>query len=58
LYSLGYCPTNSIIEAAMSQTVGSILEATLKRESHAAEFIQAIQEVVQALERVIGRNSQ
>jgi len=42
----------------MSQTVGSILEATLKRESHAAEFIQAIQEVVQALERVIGRNSQ
>ncbi|XP_058743570.1 uncharacterized protein LOC131616294 isoform X2 [Vicia villosa] len=36
---------------------GSILEATLKRDPHEVEFIQAVQEVVQALERVIGKNS-
>lgn len=42
----------------MSKTAGSILEATLKRDPHEAEFIQAVQEVVQALERVIGKNSQ
>ncbi|WJX86340.1 glutamate dehydrogenase (NADP(+)) [Trifolium repens] len=36
---------------------GSILEATLKRDPHEVEFIQAVQEVVQALERVIGKNA-
>ncbi|WVZ24242.1 hypothetical protein V8G54_002786 [Vigna mungo] len=48
---------NSIIELAMSKTAGSILEATLKRDPHEFEFIQAVQEAVQALERVIAKNS-
>ena len=48
---------NSIIEVAMSKTAGSILEATLKRDPHEVEFIQAVQEAVQALERVIAKNS-
>lgn len=47
-----------MIEAVMSKTVGSILKATVKRDSHEAEFIQAVHEVVQDLERVIGKNSQ
>ena len=41
----------------MSKTAGSILEATLKRDPHEVEFIQAVQEAVQALERVIAKNS-
>ncbi|KAI5422711.1 hypothetical protein KIW84_045940 [Lathyrus oleraceus] len=45
------------VKAVMSKTAGSILEATLKRDPHEVEFIQAVQEVVQALERVIGKNS-
>ncbi|KOM27421.1 hypothetical protein LR48_Vigan406s023100 [Vigna angularis] len=40
----------------MSKTAGSILEATLKRDPHEVEFIQAVQEAVQALERVIAKN--
>jgi len=48
---------NSINELAMSKTAGSILEATLKRDPHEFEFIQAVQEAVQALERVIAKNS-
>jgi glutamate dehydrogenase (NADP+) len=58
LLSFGYYLTNPIIEAVMSKTAGSILEATLKRDPHEVEFIQAVQEVVQALERVIGKNAQ
>ncbi|XP_061352708.1 uncharacterized protein LOC133297559 isoform X1 [Gastrolobium bilobum] len=47
----------SVIEALVSKTAGSILEATLKRDPHEAEFIQAVQEAVHALERVIAKNS-
>ncbi|KAJ1411141.1 hypothetical protein SESBI_21384 [Sesbania bispinosa] len=36
---------------------GSILEATLKRDPHEAEFLQTVQEAVHALERVIAKNS-
>lgn len=45
------------VKALMSKTAGSIIEASLKRDPHEAEFIQYIQEVVHALERVISRNS-
>ncbi|KAH1084820.1 hypothetical protein AAZX31_07G011400 [Glycine max] len=45
------------VKVAMSKTAGSILEATLKRDPHEVEFIQAVQEAVQALERVIAKNS-
>ncbi|CAJ1951013.1 unnamed protein product [Sphenostylis stenocarpa] len=41
----------------MSKTAGSILEATLKRDPHEVEFIQAVQDAVQSLERVIAKNS-
>ncbi|BAT98445.1 hypothetical protein VIGAN_09210100 [Vigna angularis var. angularis] len=44
------------VKVAMSKTAGSILEATLKRDPHEVEFIQAVQEAVQALERVIAKN--
>lgn len=47
-----------MIEALVSKTAGSIIEATLKRDPHEAEFIQTVQEVVHALERVIAKNSQ
>jgi len=47
-----------MIEPLMSKTVGSILKATLKRDPREAEFIQAVHKVVQAFERVIGKNSQ
>jgi hypothetical protein len=40
-------------EALMSKTAGSIVEAALKRDPHEVEFIQSVQEVVHALERVI-----
>lgn len=42
----------------MSKTAGSIVEAALKRDPHEPEFIQSVQEVVHALERVIAKNSQ
>lgn len=42
----------------MSKTAGSIVEAALKRDPHEVEFIQSLQEVVHALERVIAKNSQ
>jgi glutamate dehydrogenase (NADP+) len=42
----------------MSKTAGSIVEAALKRDPHEVEFIQSVQEVVHALERVIAKNSQ
>lgn len=48
----------SSIEALMSKTAGSIIEAALKRDPHEAEFIQSVQEAVHALERVIAKNSQ
>ncbi|XP_057414809.1 uncharacterized protein LOC130709455 [Lotus japonicus] len=44
-------------KALVSKTAGSIIEATLKRDPHEAEFIQTVQEVVHALERVIAKNS-
>ncbi|CAA2995657.1 NADP-specific glutamate dehydrogenase isoform X1 [Olea europaea subsp. europaea] len=45
------------VKALMSKTAGSIVEAALKRDPHEAEFIQSVQEVVHALERVISKNS-
>ncbi|KVH97956.1 Glutamate/phenylalanine/leucine/valine dehydrogenase [Cynara cardunculus var. scolymus] len=45
------------VKALMSKTAGSIVEALLKRDPHEAEFIQYVQEVVHALERVISKNS-
>lgn len=45
------------VKALMSKTAGSIIEAALKRDPHEVEFIQAVQEVVHALERVIAKNS-
>lgn len=41
----------------MSKTAGSIVEAALKRDPHEPEFLQSVQEVVHALERVISKNS-
>lgn len=41
----------------MSKSAGSIVEAALRRDPHEAEFIQSVQEVVHALERVISKNS-
>ncbi|KAK6128029.1 hypothetical protein DH2020_038232 [Rehmannia glutinosa] len=41
----------------MSKSAGSIVEAALRRDPHEAEFIQYVQEVVHALERVISKNS-
>lgn len=37
-----------MIEAVMSKTVGSILKATVKRDPHEAEFIQAVHEIIDA----------
>ncbi|EPS67225.1 hypothetical protein M569_07548, partial [Genlisea aurea] len=45
------------VKVLMSKTAGSIVEAVLRRDPHEAEFIQSIQEVVHALERVISKNS-
>lgn len=45
-------------KALMSKTAGSIIEAALKRDPNEVEFIQAVQEAVHALERVIAKNSQ
>ncbi|CAB4272429.1 unnamed protein product [Prunus armeniaca] len=45
------------VKALMSKTAGSIVEAALKRDPHEVEFIQSLQEVVHALERVIAKNS-
>ncbi|CAL5443851.1 unnamed protein product [Camellia sinensis] len=45
------------VKALMSKTAGSIVEAALKRDPHEIEFIQCVQEVVHALERVIAKNS-
>ncbi|GMP35033.1 hypothetical protein CsSME_00007660 [Camellia sinensis var. sinensis] len=45
------------VKALMSKTAGSIVEAALKRDPHEVEFIQYSQEVVNALERVIAKNS-
>lgn len=44
------------VKALMSKTAGSIVEAALRRDPHEAEFIQSVQEVVHALERVISKN--
>ncbi|GAB4850410.1 hypothetical protein Ancab_029714 [Ancistrocladus abbreviatus] len=45
------------VKALMSKTAGSIVEAALKRDPHEVEFIQSLQEVVHAIERVIAKNS-
>ncbi|KAF4362084.1 hypothetical protein F8388_023936 [Cannabis sativa] len=45
------------VKALMSKTAGSIVEAALKRDPHEVEFVQSVQEVVHALERVIAKNS-
>ncbi|KAL7114089.1 hypothetical protein ACP275_04G098600 [Erythranthe tilingii] len=45
------------VKALMSKSAGSIVEAALRRDPHEAEFIQSVQEVVHALERVISKNS-
>ncbi|KAK6153604.1 hypothetical protein DH2020_013243 [Rehmannia glutinosa] len=45
------------VKALMSKSAGSIVEAALRRDPHEAEFIQYVQEVVHALERVISKNS-
>ncbi|GAB2250088.1 hypothetical protein Droror1_Dr00013447 [Drosera rotundifolia] len=44
------------VKALMSKTAGSIIEAALKRDPHEFEFIQSVQEVVHAMERVIAKN--
>ncbi|KAL0441442.1 UNVERIFIED_CONTAM: NADP-specific glutamate dehydrogenase [Sesamum radiatum] len=46
-----------ISTALMSKTAGSIVEAALRRDPQETEFIQSVQEVVHALERVISKNS-
>ncbi|XP_052724546.1 uncharacterized protein LOC108320593 isoform X3 [Vigna angularis] len=46
-----------VVDKPVYVKAGSILEATLKRDPHEFEFIQAVQEAVQALERVIAKNS-
>lgn len=45
------------VKALTSKTAASIIEALLRRDPHEAEFIQSVQEVVHALERVIAKNS-
>ncbi|XP_039059413.1 NADP-specific glutamate dehydrogenase-like [Hibiscus syriacus] len=45
------------VEALMSKTTGSIIEAARKRDPHEVEFIQSVQETVHALERVIAKKS-
>ncbi|KAI3463280.1 hypothetical protein Pfo_019943 [Paulownia fortunei] len=45
------------VKALMSKSAGSIVEAALRRDPYEAEFIQSVQEVVHALERVISKNS-
>ncbi|XP_020223447.1 NADP-specific glutamate dehydrogenase isoform X2 [Cajanus cajan] len=46
-----------IVDKPVYVKAGSILEAALKRDPHEVEFIQAVQETVHALERVIAKNS-
>ncbi|XP_027341862.1 NADP-specific glutamate dehydrogenase-like isoform X1 [Abrus precatorius] len=46
-----------VVDKPVYVKAGSILEATLKRDPHETEFIQAVQEAVRALERVIAKNS-
>lgn len=46
------------MEALMSKTAGSIVDAALRRDPHELEFIQSVQEAVHALERVIAKNAQ
>lgn len=46
-----------VVDKPVYVKAGSIIEATLKRDPHEVEFIQAVQEAVQALERVIAKNS-
>ena len=41
----------------MSKSAGSIVEATLKRDPNELEFIQSVQEVIHAIERVISKNT-
>ncbi|CAN1837004.1 NADP-specific glutamate dehydrogenase [Linum perenne] len=45
------------VKALMSKTAGSIIEAALKRDPNEVEFIQSVQEVVHALDRVIAKNA-
>lgn len=45
------------VRALMSKTAGTIVEAALKRDPNELEYIQSVQEVVHALERVISKNS-
>ncbi|XP_075479609.1 uncharacterized protein LOC142520501 isoform X1 [Primulina tabacum] len=45
------------VKTIMSKTAGSIVEAALRRDPHEAEFIQSLQEVIHALERVISKNA-
>ncbi|KVI05872.1 hypothetical protein Ccrd_015752 [Cynara cardunculus var. scolymus] len=45
------------VKALMSKSAGSIVEAALKRDPNELEFIQSVQEVIHALERVISKNS-
>lgn len=51
------CHDSTLSTALMSKTAGSIVEAALRRDPNEAEFIQSVQEVVHALERVISKNS-
>ncbi|KAL8466090.1 hypothetical protein ACS0TY_035271 [Phlomoides rotata] len=46
-----------IVDKPIYVKAGSIVEAALRRDPHEAEFIQSVQEVVHALERVISKNS-
>ncbi|KAI4329173.1 hypothetical protein L6164_021465 [Bauhinia variegata] len=46
-----------IIDKPIYVKAGSIVEAVLKRDPHETEFIQSVQEAVNALERVIAKNS-
>nr|GEY70127.1 NADP-specific glutamate dehydrogenase isoform X1 [Tanacetum cinerariifolium] len=45
------------VKALMSKSAGSIVEAALKRDPNELEFIQSVQEVIHALERVISKNT-
>ncbi|KAI4324773.1 hypothetical protein MLD38_030229 [Melastoma candidum] len=45
------------VKALMSKTAGSIVEAAHKSDPHEVEYIQAVQEIVHALERLIAKNS-
>ncbi|PWA62965.1 amino acid dehydrogenase family protein [Artemisia annua] len=45
------------VKALMSKSAGSIVEAAIKRDPNELEFIQSVQEVIHALERVISKNT-